>query len=207
MEDNVPINNIALTKLNSIIPQGDRSLSRGRIENGTYVPSSPNPRPNSNDRGGTYREKSADRSERRPRYDSESNRFNNNRGSRNASRSPGRNRRGYSPSPFIGTRDSRMYYGPNDDKNYVKQQDNVNVPDIKLELRCPYYKDLQCYPYTCEGKCEGKKCKKCGGFHPSHSCGYYLHLAPTPCIRCPELFHNIAECQNKAVTFPEPSKN
>ena len=204
MEDNVPINNIALTKLNSIIPQGDRSLSRGRIESGKYVSNFPNPQSSSNNQGGTYREKSV---ERRPRYDSESNRFGNNRGSRNASRSPGRNRRGYSPSPFVGTRDSRMYHGSNDATSYVKQSTDVNIPNIKLELRCPYYKDLQCYPYTCEGKCEGKRCKKCGGLHPSHSCGYYLHLSPTPCTQCPELFHNVTECQNKAVTFPEPSKN
>ena len=51
-----------------------------------------------------------------------------------------------------------MSYGQHIDNSSARDYDsNSNaLPAIKLELRCPYYKDLQCYPYTCEGKCEGK---------------------------------------------------
>lgn len=205
IENGVPVNNFTTSVLNNIVPEG-RSLSRGRIADGKYV-ANPNTvhsntpaQARSTSRDNHYGRNPNNSSYSRNRSPSVS-RYNNNNNRNRDNRSASRNgRRGV--SPFISTR-------PTGNQDDSKQASNNVTPNNtnKLEVRNPFFRENKCYPFICEGDCEGKKCKKCGFNHPSHHCGFYHHFSPVPCSRCPGLFHNELECQNQAKIFPEPSKN
>ena len=215
LEDDLPVNTVSTYFLNNLNPTGStaRSTSRGRVEQGKYIPNNNNGAEKSN----------ADN--RKSRYDSNSV---DNRNIRGNSRSFSRSRQGErsfsnsssrQPNRGFNNQGGSYQYRTRSTSNKDRGIMNHNVntipfkPDqfknnpVRLVVKFPDYQNLRCTPYICEGGCEKKICRKCSGKHSSHNCGYYLHLSPVPCERCPELFHNSSECQNVSVVFPEQAKN
>ena len=222
IEDDMPVNTITTSLLNTISPaERPRSLSRGRVSEGRYVPNVPTM---SNQYTGRRNSVTQDYrnggNNRGSRYDNYQRNTNNGAMSRDSSRSISRNRRS---APFYNSNgeEARQVRPPVNNNGQRTPGTATNHPSLpqlvnramepqekRLEVRYPMYQDLMCYPHTCDGiDCDKKPCKKCGLPHNTHNCGYYLHLSTVPCERCPNLFHNINECQNASVTFPELSKN
>ena len=173
---------MSLTTENSSRNRNDRSSSRGRIVEGRYVSNQPRERPRS-----TTPTRQTESGERGRTSD------------RRAYRSPSvssvprtRTNNNYSSSEYLN-------------KSRTPERDNKLSG---LTVQYDGFRQHKCKPRLCPGNCENKDCKKCGGNHSTHNCGFYGPFSRTPCSTCTNLFHFIGECQKTGETFPkDTSKN
>ena len=99
------------------------------------------------------------------------------------------------------------YYSSTEYLNKSTTPNRENRPS-GLTVQYDGFRQHKCKPRLCPGNCENKDCKKCGGNHSTHNCGFYGPFSRTPCSTCTNLFHLTGECQKTGEIFPkDTSKN